>query len=219
MIVRSLIVSGIMAAVGAGILVRGSAKAYKVDETWLERQYPSSLGRYTMEPARDGSTGHSYTMDSETYKTLKPYGIVGRVLTDGQKRMDVVTLAGDSEESFHNPLLCFQAQGWETKDIQQITLRTKAHGEVRATVAEAIHEGGAPQYAVYTFEGPDGMVADPYQLKIDMFNSAIRTGKVQFGTFFRFISMTPSFTKDEVIKFATDYLETCPTRPIEKLGA
>ena len=219
MIVRSLLVSGIMAAVGGAILVRGSAKAFKVDETWLERQYPTSLDKYTMEPSNDGGAGHSYRMDSETYKTLKPYGIVGRVLSDGAKRMDVVTLAGDSEESFHNPLLCFQAQGWVTKDIQEIELKTKTHGTVHATIAEATHEGGAPQYALYTFEGPKGMVSNPFQLKDDMFRSAITTGKIQFGTFFRFISLSPSFTKDEVIRFATDYLDTCPVRPIEKLNA
>lgn len=217
MIVRSLLVAGLFASVGAGILLRPTAKSYKVDEGWLERQYPTTLGKYAMQPGSDGSMGHSYRMDPETYKTLKPYGIVGRTLSDGTSTYDVVTVAGDSEESFHNPLLCFQAQDWTVNWSKEITIQTKSRGPVRATLAQATKAGGTPQYALYTYEGPRGTISDPFQLKGDMFKSEIRSGKIQFATFFRFISLSPDISETQITQFAHDYLEASPVRPIEKL--
>lgn len=217
MIVRSLIVTGMFALLGAGVLLRPSAKPLVVDESWLEKQYPTVVGKYTTQPAQDGSTGHSYRMDETTYATLKPYGIVAKTMSDGVHTFDVVNIAGDSEESFHNPLLCFQAQGWQTTGVREITIPTKHHGEVRATIASASHDGGLPQYALYTYEGPTSAVASPPALKDQMVKTEFRTGKVQFATFFRFMSLTQNLTEDQVIGFAQAYLDASPTRPIEKL--
>ena len=217
MIGRSLLLSGVFAVFGVGMLARPTAKPYKVDETWLENQYPAVLGDYAMQPATDGSKGHTYKMDDTTYQTLKPYGIVGRVLSDGQRTFDVVTIAGDSEESFHNPLLCFHAQDWTVNWNKEIVIPTKSRGDVRATIAQASRAGGAPQYALYTYEGPKGTVPDPFQLKEDFFKSEIRTGQIQFATFFRFMSLTQNVTEEQMIKFAHDYLEASPVRPILSL--
>ncbi len=217
MLVRSLLIAGLFAVFGVAVIARPTAKPYHVDEAWLERQYPTVLGKFVMQPGIDGSTGHSYKMDATTYETLKPYGIVGRTLSDGVHTMDVVTLAGDSEESFHNPLLCFQAQDWSVHWSKEIVIPTKSRGNVHATIAEASRAGMAPQYAVYTFEGPRGTFPSPWTLKDDMFWSEFKSGKVQFGTFFRFLSLTPNMSEEQVVQFARDYLDASPVRPINTL--
>lgn len=218
MIGRFVLVTGLFAALGAGIALRPVAKPYKIDEGWLERQYPTNLGPYATVPdPDDGSTMHSYRMDDVTYKTLKPYGIVGRVLTDGKQAYDVVTLAGDSPESFHNPLQCFAAQEWTVKEPRQITIQTKSRGEVHATIAEATRSGGSPQYALYTYESPLGMCANPPDLGKDLLKATLMSGKVQIGTFFRFMSRTPNISENQMIDFARQYLDASPVRPILSL--
>lgn len=218
MIVRSLLVSGMFALLGAGVLLRPSAKPLVVDEAWLERQYPTKIGSYLTQKGSDGSTSHSYRMDETTYATLKPYGIVAKTMTDGIRTFDVVNIAGDGEESFHNPLLCFRAQGWVVNDIKQITIPTQSRGDVNATIASASHEGGAPQYALYTYEGPKRTSPSPSALKDDMVRAEFATGKVQFGTFFRFMSVTPNVSEDQITQFAKDYIDASPVRPIAKLA-
>ena len=218
MIVRSLVVAGLFAALGAGILLRPAAKPLVVDEAWLEKQYPVQVGPFVTQPAADGSTTHSYRMDETTYATLKPYGIVAKTMTDGTHTFDVVNISGDGEESFHNPLLCFAAQGWKITDTKRITIPTKTRGDVQATIASASHNGGAPQYALYTYEGPKRTSPTPSDLKDDMVRSEFMTGKVQFGTFFRFMSLSPNISEDEVIRFAGEYLDASPVRPISKLA-
>lgn len=217
MIGRSLLLSGLFALFGIGVIMRPAAKAYKVDETWLENQYPTAMGRYTMVPSQDGSKGHTYKMDATTYQTLKPYGIVGRTLTDGQRNFDVVTLAGDTTDSFHNPLQCFAAQEWTVGTVKEIAIPTKSRGMVRATIAEASRAGGTPQYALFTYEAPGEMCATNFEVGKDMLKAELKTGKIQFATFFRFMGLSPNITEAQMIEFAGDYLDASPVRPILSL--
>ena len=209
MIGRSLLLTGIFAVTGAGILLRPTTKPYKVNEAWLANQYPTSLDRY--------ATVQTNKMDEETYRTLKPYGIVDRVMSDGARTFDVVTLAGDSDESFHNPIICFGAQDWKVDSSKDVVLHTKNRGDVAATLVGTSRSGGPIQYALYTYEGPNAMYPDPTKLKYGMFWTEAKSGKIQFATFFRFMSVSNNIGPDEMVKFGTDYLNASPVRPILSL--
>lgn len=219
MIGRTLLVAGIFAALGTGVLLRGTDKPYSVDETWLERQYPTHLGDYTMVPdEKDPTAGHSYKSDDTTYSTLlHPYGIVARVLTDGKHQFDVTLIAGDKEQNFHNPLQCFGAQGWTQDWTKEIVIPTKSRGDVKATMVEEHYQNNPPIYALYTYEGPRGTFPNNFSLARDMLWASLLTGHVQVGTFVRFMNRTANISEAEMVQFAHDYLEAAPVRPILKL--
>ena len=216
MIVRSLLVAGLFAALGAGVILRGTDRPYNVDEAWLEGQYPTSVGTYTMVPDPDDrSAGHTYKSDKVTYDTLMhPYGIVSRVLTDGQRQFDVTLIAGDKEQNFHNPLQCFGAQGWTQHWSKPITIPTKSRGDVNATLVQEQFQDKPPVYALYTYEGPRSSSPTNFGLTRDMFIAGLMTGRVQVGTFFRFMNQTPNVSEDQMVRFAHDYLEASPVRPV-----
>ena len=221
MIGRSLLVAGIFAALGVGVILRGTDKPYAVDESWLERQYPTAFGPYSMMPDdKDPSAGHSYKAEETTYRALlNPYGIVSRVLTDGKARYDVTLIAGDKEQNFHNPLQCFGAQGWTQDWAKEIKIPTKSRGEVSATLVRETYQNQPPVYALYTYETPRGTSPTNFGLTRQLFLAGLMTGRVQVGTFFRFMSMTPNISESQIIRFAHDYLEASPVRPILRLKA
>ena len=215
MIGRAFLLSGLFLALGAGIVLRPTTTGKHVDEAWLERAYPSSVDRFSMVPAADGSTGHSYRMDDTTYQELKPFGIVGRTLTDGKRNFDVVVLAGDESDSFHNPLACFASQEWKVVDSKVVQVPTKSRGDVEMTFAKA-EKDGQTFAALYTFEGPGAMHATNGALHSDMFVSQLKTGRARPATFFRFLTRVDGQSDAQVMRFAADYLDASPVRPIEK---
>lgn len=219
MIGRSLLVAALFAVLGVGVLLRGTDKPYNVDETWLERQYPTSIGTYAMVPdPKDPTAGHSYKSEDITYSTLlHPYGIVGRTLTDGKHQFDVTFIAGDKEQNFHNPLQCFGAQGWVMNWTKEITIPTKSRGDVKASLVQEAFHDNAPVYALYTYEGPRGTFPTNFGLARDMLVAGLMSGRVQIGTFFRFMNQSPNVSETQIVQFAHDYLEAAPVRPILKL--
>ena len=215
MIGRSLLLAGLFAVFGVGAILRPRSEANHIDETWLERTYPSAVDGYSMVPAADGSKGHSYKMDETTYQALQAYGIVGRTLTDGRSSYDVVVIAGDQPDTFHNPVACFGSQEWKVLSSESIKLATKTHGEMNATVTKA-EKGGQQFTALYTFEGPDSTYGSNADLINDLFWSQLKSGKVQTATFFRFMASTPSGDDAALRTFAVDYLDHSPVRPIAR---
>lgn len=213
MIGRALLLAGLFAVFGVGALLRPRSDAHHVDEAWLERTYPAAVGGYSAVPSPDGSKGHSYKMDETTYQALQPYGIVARTLTNGQKYYDVVVIAGDQPDTFHNPVACFGSQEWKVLSSETLRLATKTHGEVNATVTKA-EKNGEQYTALYTFEGPDATYGTNSDLINDLFWSQLKSGKIQTATFFRFMAPTPSGDDAALRRFAVDYLDQAPVRPI-----
>jgi hypothetical protein len=179
----------------------------------MEKIYPESVGYFHMVRDPSNSNPHqSYRMDETSYRALVPYGIVSRLLNDGKQSFEVVIIAGDQPDTFHNPLVCFASQDFKVQDPQKIMLKTKSRGMVPCMLTEAIkgHDG---TYALYTYEGPSVMCPENSDLHRDMFYTQLRTGKPQSATFFRFLTKDQNATKDELEKFAANYLDACPVRP------
>ena len=61
---------------------------------------------------------------------------------------DCVLIAGNSKDNFHDPHVCFSAQGWDiTKDEQQV-VHTKTRGDIPVSVVQ-ISGQNRSEYAVY----------------------------------------------------------------------
>lgn len=215
MIKQMYILSGFFAICGLTLVMRPNAHiAYT--ESDIERAYPDSLGAYHMRPDATGSDPHqSYHMDETTYRALQPYGIVCRVLDNGKTAYDVVVIAGDQPDTFHNPLVCFASQDYKVLESQQIMLKTKSRGEVPCMLAQA-QKGDRTQYALYTYEGPTKMAPENTDLFKDMFFTQVFTAVPHSATFFRFLTLDSATTKEDLETFAANYLDASPVRP--KLG-
>lgn len=212
MIRRTYALSILMAMFGLVVLVFGHMNTRPVDEKWLEKTYPMSVGNFRMVPGQDNPM-QSYRMDENTYRELDPFGIVSRILSDGHHSYDVVVISSNERDSFHNPLACFTTQEWKIQETHEIKIPTKSRGMVAATLAHA-EKGGMMHIAVYTYEGPSAMHPVVPELHNDLLLSELKTARPQFGTFFRFVSQDANVPDDEVIKFAADYLDASPVRPV-----
>lgn len=197
--IKMIGVAVVLAAAGLAINLSPRPRAIQRTEQWLGSVSPSTVGAY--------STRNSYTMDKKVYETLKPFGIISRVLTDGRRNFDVVVIAGDDPAAFHDPRICFTSQGMELKNEKTVTLDTTSHGPVPLTVVEVKGQHGQQMIAAYCYRGPKRMHASPKRLSNDMFFTELTTGKPSEGVFYRFISMNPETTEKELLAFIKDYMK------------
>src|SRR5512141_2993539 len=124
---------GALVLVGAALTMYAPPKrSMPVTEDWMAQQCPPRVGEYTFQPG-DDAPGQSYKMGKSTYDTLQPSGIVARLYQSGGQTYDVVLIASDSSKSFHDPRVCFTAQGWKIDKERHIAVPTKAHGNVPMT--------------------------------------------------------------------------------------
>jgi len=212
MVKQMYILSGFFAVFGAALLLRPNAHiAYT--EADMEKAYPESVGTYHMKPDADRSDAHqSYHMDETTYRALQPYGIVSRVLDNGKRSYDVVEIAGDQPDTFHNPLVCFASQDYKVLDNKKIILKTKTRGDIPCILAQA-EKGGRNQFALYFYEGPTKFVPENTDLFWDLFLTQVKTAKPHSATFFRFLTLDDTTTSEDLETFAASYLDASPVRP------
>lgn len=176
-------------------------------EAWLENQSLRSLGRYKMEPPTTSDPNVTYKIDAATYKELAPYGIVARVFSDGLRRFDVLLVASQEKGSFHDPRVCFSAQGWQLNDESTIRVRTKLRGPVPISIADMNSDEG-DRWGAYFYRGPYGFAASTNDLKLQMFRYSLLNARNADGVFYRFIAEDPGSTKDDLVQFISDYLDS-----------
>lgn len=202
---RAYLVAGLMFVVGVfGLLNRGQAAAPKT-EAYLEEKAPTMVEGYRMIPGDPGGMRYTYKMDEGTYKTLKPYGIVARQFTDGGMVFDAVLITSNSHESFHDPKICFSAQGWTFRDLKEETLDVPGIGTIPMTLA-TMDGPTSGTVAAYLYRGPNGFVASPKRLQLDMFRDVLAGRSAQDATFYRFMPATPGVGVDQLKKFIKAYM-------------
>jgi len=200
-----------LAAFGLFVVTKGRADVKPHDNAWVEQMYPDHVGAYT--------TIQKIPMDETALRELDPMGYAWRVMSDGRHAIDVMVLTSHERNSFHTPLDCFPAQDFKISEQQIVPVHTKTRGDVPMSVARAEKQGQV-SYVAFTYEGPTGMhganegAAGFKQLRGDLFFSELRTGRPQFGTFFRFVSPA-AMSREDLFKFAAEYLDACPVRPIK----
>lgn len=206
---RTLVFGGIMAAFGAYLLLAPKPSYAEKTEQDMEKLAPKNVGEFRMRPGSENPE-QSYKMPESTYETLKPYGIVCRLLESTAGAYDVVVIASRNRASFHDPRGCFTSQGWELLEQREIEIPTKTRDTVKATWADMrqVREDRDGQ-TLFLFRGPGGQFfSNTNSLKFAMFMEQLQGGKDIDGVFYRFIPQNRDTTLEQMKEFVANYLDT-----------
>ncbi|RYG81418.1 exosortase-associated EpsI family protein, partial [bacterium] len=186
---RAFVAAGLLLAVGGALAFSPRPDAVQHDEKWVAAGLPTQVASFRMAPAQDASVPYcSYKMDASTYQILQPWGIVPRVFQNANgESYDVVVIGSNLKDSFHDPAVCFSAQGWNLSNARQEMLATKTYGSVPVTIVDMEREG-QKTIAMYFYRLRDGYIASNTGAKKEMFVYKLRRfGKDNEGGFIRII--------------------------------
>ena len=181
-------------------------------EAWMLQNTPKQFGSYRMHASAD-SRDYSYKLDDVTYRTLDPYGIVARVYESSEtgESYDTVVVASRSKDSFHDPRVCFSAQGWAISNQWADSVQTKTRGKVPVTLVVMDGPGGKNKLAAFVYKGQGKFYASTQRLKLAMFIEQLTGGHNLDGVFYRIIPQNASpDDKDQTTKlkrFIGEYLD------------
>lgn len=203
---RTYAVAGLMMLVGVAVLASPKfAEANPKSEDWLIKTAPTQIGPYHyVENPR--TPGVSYKMDESTYSTLNPWGIVAREFENGPKKFDVVLISSNRKTSFHDPRVCFRAQGWIFKSEQQDSVDT-SRGVIPMTFVEMNDPQEKPQIAAFFYKDLHHFYSTPQALALDMFWSRFRGEAEIQGVFYRFIPLYDGATESDLKDFIRLYMD------------
>ena len=209
---RAMIAGAALLVVGAFIQMSGAVSLVRRTEAFLEDKAPMRVGEFVCYPDTIGKKPkQSYVLDESTYTVLKPFGIVGRVFLKGDEGYDVLLIASNNKESFHDQRVCFSATGWTLTAETEERIQT-SRGIVPLTFARMRHAGKGEQITAYCYKGPDDeFVARPQDLTWAMFKEQFRGGQDLESVFYRFIPTRAGTTKEELLAFIKSYLEEART--------
>jgi hypothetical protein len=206
LISRSYILAGGFALAGLAAHISLPAASHAKTEAWMEKTSVVQFGRYHMVQGSGDDPNVSYKMDSSAYATLAPYGIVARELTDGSNSFDVVLIASANKDSFHDPRVCFTAQGWQLDDQKVVPVTTQTRGVVPITLTNIQSDKGS-RLAAFFYRGPYGFAATTNALKMQMFGYSLVNARNSDGVFYRFIAEEPDVTCEQFQGFIASYLD------------
>ncbi len=194
-------------AVLAFVSISGTRKPVRPTEESIEKMMLTELGDFKLQPREFDST-ISYKMDESSYEVLDPIAIACQIFEDSRgEQVDVVVIAGDSSQAFHDQQICFKAQGWELTLVEERKLNSKAHGPIPVSFMSIKRPGSAERYAVYAFRSPIGFQTYSQQkfgwVQAKLFDPF--GGKKGYS--YRFIGLTDELSAEDVMKFATDYID------------
>jgi exosortase len=200
---RALAVGAVLALGGAVVL--GAPKPKPLPgrtEAWMEKTAPSVVADYKIES--------TYKMEKSTYDELQPYGIVCRILGNGKQSYDVTLVASNRKTSFHDPRVCFPAQGWSFDDQQRTTVQTATRGAIPVSVIfMKDDQDNTQQLAAYFYRGPHGFYPTPQALSWSMLIDQFQ-GKTDEGVFYRFMPNYKGATEEDMLKFIKLYMDEAP---------
>jgi hypothetical protein len=180
-------VTVLLVAGGAIAFTKRSAGDPKTEE-WMLKTLPMAFGEYRANSSAE-NTLYSYKMDEVTYRTLDPYGIVARVFVHEKTReaYDAVVIASQSKDSFHDPRVCFSAQGWAISNQWVVNVETKTRGKVPVTLVVMDGPDTRNRLAAFLYKGPGGFYGNTQRLKTAMLIETLFGGGNLSGVFYRFI--------------------------------
>ncbi|MCB8933164.1 MAG: exosortase-associated EpsI family protein [Chthonomonadaceae bacterium] len=203
---RSFVLAGVLIVAGLAIQLtpRISLAAGKTEDQ-LEKLAPMQVDDYKMIPGQD-DPGQSYKMNQMTYDELKPFGIVSRVFQNGTRSFDVVLIASNRKESFHDPRLCFTSQGYTLLEEVQKDVET-SRGPIPITFAKMKSLQGEPMITAFFYRGNNGYYATAQRFAFDNLLRQLKGSIDLEGVFYRFIPTYGGATEDELVEFIKQYLE------------
>lgn len=176
-------------------------------EKQLIELMPNKVGKFNF-LVNPNEEGVSYRMDEETYKILKPFGIVARKYSDGNHQFDAVVIASDSKDSFHNPLVCFSAQQWTIESQTVKKIQTEHRGEIPITLLQMSNPAREKSISAYVYRGPFGFEATSRALKLDMVKLAVTQQRASYGVFYRFMADDPNTSEQDLVKFISEFIDS-----------
>lgn len=204
---RTYIFAALCAVLGIGLFLAPNQVMAKKTESWMEQQVPDQVNGWRFVPGNENPM-QSYKMGESTYTTLRPFGIVARNYEKEGRMIDVVLIASNDYESFHDPRVCFTSQQYEIKKESVDKIQTRTRGTIRATVAD-MRTRDRETSTIFFYKGPTGgFHALPRDLKLNIFYSMLTGNKNMDGVFYRFIPITPDISEEDLKAFVVDYLET-----------
>lgn len=204
--IRAFAFAGLLAVAGAVFTFSPRTQYEEKTEDEVIALVPTEVDGMTFAQSPDDERV-SYRMSEQTYDVLKPFGIVARVFTRDRESYDAVVIASRSKESFHDPRVCFSAQGWTIEKFESDTIPTEAHGEIPITVLQMNSAEGRRTLGAFLYKGPEGFYASTQQLKMSMLLEKARGGKDIDGVFYRFIPGHQDATREELMEFVSAYID------------
>lgn len=206
---RLWVTAGMFIIVGGMLAFAGRPQQVKREESWIAQQLPEKVGLFQMLPSTEKEGDYcTYRMNKTTYDTLQPWGIVARVFTKGQEAYDVVVIGSNGKESFHDPKVCFGAQGWVLGPERVEKVATKTRGEVPITLVEMTNQD-KKTISVYFYKTKSaGFTASNSQVRIDMLKHKLQNfGKDDEGAFIRIIPTHPNPDVNKLKEFIGEWLD------------
>lgn len=149
----------------------------------------------------------SYELGDDVYKTLHPWAIVARVFSKEAEQFDVVAIASRSKESFHDPQVCFTAQGWNLTNQRLSAVETTSRGIVPVTLVD-MEQNGEKKLALYFFRTTQGYFGDIHQVKLKMMLYKFKNfGKDDEGAFIRVIPVMNA-NEESLKKFTALWIDS-----------
>jgi hypothetical protein len=202
---RLMVLTAVFAVFAVAAALRPAPKKLFRTEDWLYDNTPTKLDDY--QAALEPGEKYSYKMPEDTYKILTPYGIDSRVFVNStQDQIDATVIMSNTRLSFHSPEWCFPGQGWEVLDDSKTIVHTKTQGDIPFTVFHTQHDR-QKLWAVFTYKDANVFYASAGDLWWDWSKKQFWSGDPQEGAFFRFIGETDRLSREDVLKFAADYMD------------
>lgn len=198
------ILSGLLVSIGAAYNLAPRPKESNLTEDQVIEMLPVKVGRFSAMLKPNEKV--SYRMDQSSYDILKPWGICARVFVNGNESYDVVAIASNSKESFHDPQICFSAQGWRLSNQRDDVIKTKTRGDVPVTLVD-MEQNGDQKVAMYFFRLTKGYYGNMSKVKRDMLVHLFTQRSKDEGAFIRLIP-TGSVDVEKMKKFAADWVDT-----------
>lgn len=197
LIKRTIGLAVVLMAAGAWIQFTPRVSGPGKSEAWLKEKAPATIGSYRLD--------EEYQMDPATYKELKPYGIVARKYSNGDKNYDVVIVAGNKKESFHDPRVCFTSQGWDIASQREVIVATN-QGPLPMTIARMNHPNAGQRFAAFLYKGPGGFYASPQKLSMQWLLAQLQGETGTEAVFYRFIPDFENATEADLQAFVVKFL-------------
>ena len=169
----------------------------------MEQMTPTAIGNYKLLS--------TYKMEPSTYQELQPYGIVSRIYGNGKQAYDVVLVASNRKTSFHDPRVCFPAQGWQFETQKKVNIVTGSRGAIPVSIISMEGQDGSQQFAAFFYRGRRGFYASPQALSWAMFLDQFAGRSDSEGVFYRFMPKDPNTTEADMSKFIADFVDAANT--------
>lgn len=196
---------GLMLVIAAVAHLAPKPVKVSMTEDQLRDLCPSSIGgQHYIQELKSGD---------DIYQVLKPFGIIERVFDYEGDNFDAVVIASNSKDSFHDPNICFSAQGWTIESRRQIQIPTQSRGTVSAMLISMYDINVQRKYACYLYQGPGGFYGDTNRLKLAFLAEAMKLGDRYDGVFYRFIptfadsELTPKEQEERLVNFIGKFMD------------